>query len=132
MGKTIEFESRFSGKVNLELEINTNLNNGRLYIGLNEQTEDYLEPYADLTVNINGVCPDYCGYVDINNMPELEQLIEENELGEFTGIMGQSGFCNYPLYLFSAEKLREYCPDGMQMYENRIGKVPEQEPERKR
>lgn len=61
MGKTIEFESRFSGKVNLELEINTYLNNGRLYIGLNEQTEDYLEPYADLTVNINGVCPDYCG-----------------------------------------------------------------------
>lgn len=98
------------------------MNNGCLYIGLNEQSEEYSEPYGDMTVNLDGKAPDYCGFVDLNNMPELEKFIEDNKLGEFTGLMKQSGFCQYPLYLFDPERLRELCPDGMAMYEHSIGK----------
>jgi hypothetical protein len=48
-------------------------------------------------------------------------------MGEFLGLVKQSGFSQYPLYMFDAEKLRELCPDGMKMYEDSIGvkKTPE-------
>lgn len=123
--KTLELNSKWSGTVNVSLEINTYVNNNCLYIGL--VTGENMAWHGDLTINLAGKCPDYCGYVDINNMPELEEFIEKHELGEFTGLMGKSGFCTYPLYLFNVDKLREYCPDGMEMYERSIGKVQEKE-----
>ena len=121
MEKTLNLQSQYRGEIKVSLEINTYLNNGCMYIGLVEQGE-YPEPYGDLTVNLMGKVPDYCGYVDLNNMPELEKFIADNELGEFTGLMKRSGFCEYPLYLFNVNRLRKLCPDGMQVYEASIGK----------
>ena len=83
--------------------------------------EGNTEPYGDLTITLDGKVPDYCAYVDLNNMPELEKFIEENHMGEFSGLVKQSGFSQYPLYMFDAEKLRELCPEGMKMYEDSIG-----------
>ena len=126
MNKQLEMESRFSGKVKLELEISSYMDNNRIYIGLVEVDGEYPEPFADLTVNISAPCPDYCGYVDTNNCPELEGFIEKHGLGEFTGLMGNSGFCSYPLYLFDPEKLREVAPEGMENFERTVmGKTPE-------
>ena len=121
MEKTLNLQSQYGEEIKVSLEINTYLNNGCMYIGLVEQGE-YPEPYGDLTVNLMGKVPDYCGYVDLNNMPELEKFIADNELGEFTGLMKRSGFCEYPLYLFNVDRLRELCPDGMLVYESGIGK----------
>ena len=120
MKKHLEMESRFSGKVTLELEINSYMDNNRLYIGLVEVGGEYPEHFADLTVNISAPCPDYCGYVDTNNCPELEGFIEKHGLGEFTGLMGGSGFCSYPLYLFNPEKLREAAPEDMELFERTV------------
>ena len=86
MNKQLEMDSRFSGKAKLELEINAYRNNNRMYIGLVEVGGEYSEHFADLTVNISAPCPDYCGYVDINNCPELEGFIEEHELGSLPGL----------------------------------------------
>ena len=133
MNKQLEMESRFSGKVKLELEISSYMDNNRIYIGLVEVDGEYPEPFADLTVNISAPCPDYCGYVDINNCPELEGFIEKHGLGEFTGLMGNSGFCSYPLYLFDPEKLREVAPKGMENFERTVmGKTPEKVQEERR
>lgn len=68
------------------------------------------EPIATLTVNImDGVCQsegiEYA-YVDTNNNPTAEEFIKENNLGEFTGVFGQSGYCSYPLYKFNLKKLK--------------------------
>jgi len=128
MKKQLEMDSRFSGKVTLELEINSYMDNNRMYIGLVEVGGEYPEHFADLTVNISAPCPDYCGYVDTNNCLELEEFIVKNGLGEFTGLMGSSGFCSYPLYLFNPEKLREAAPEDMEHFERTVmGIVPEKD-----
>lgn len=127
--KLLELNTQWGSKEQVQLEINTYLNNNGLYIGLLSKTEDGMESYGDLTVNLVDKAPDYCAYVDMNNMPELEKFIEDNELGEFTGLMQRRGFCEYPLYLFNVDKLRELCPEGMELYERTIGMV--KEPEKK-
>ncbi len=74
-------------------------------------------PYGDVTLNLTTSVPAYCAFVDTNNMPELEDFLVKNGIAEFTGLSQQSGFCQFPLYLFDAEKLRKLCPDGMADYE---------------
>lgn len=58
------------------------------------------ESYGNLTVNFDEKLPPNHAYVDTNNMPSAIKFIEENALGEFTGMAKQSGFCTYPLYKF--------------------------------
>lgn len=120
--KELTLNTQWGTTGRVQLEISQYMNNGCLYIGLVSYEDGYPEPYGDLTVNLTGKAPDYCGYVDLNNMPELEKFIEENDLGEFTGLTQRSGFCEYPLYLFNVDKLRELCPEGMQAYEHSIGR----------
>lgn len=56
-------------------------------------------PYASLTVNIPGVTLDENEVViDINNLPEAEDFIRNNNLGRFTGRYVVSGYCEYPIY----------------------------------
>lgn len=118
MGTTLEIKSPWAGTREVKLDINQYANNHCLYLGLSTVKG---EPYGSITVNLEGKVPDYCGYVDTNNMPEIENFIKKYELGEFTGISEKSGFCSYPLYLFDVEKLRELCPEGMLKYEMNIG-----------
>lgn len=129
MGKTLELNTQWGSTEKVELEINQYRNNGCLSIGLIAVGEEYSEPYGDMTVNLNGRVPDYCGYVDMSNMPELAEFIEKNDIGEVTGLTARSGFNEYPLYLFHVDKLRELCPEGMAAYEHNIGK--DKKPEEK-
>lgn len=131
MEQTLNLNTQWGSLEKVQLEISNYMNNNGLYIGLNAVGGEYTESYGDITVNIDGKAPDYCGYVDINNMPELEKFIEENDLGEFTGLTKRSGFCEFPLYMFNPDKLRELCPEGMEGYERsiRADKKLEQRPQ---
>ena len=119
--KTLELATQWGSTEKVQLEINNYMNNNGLYLGLKRKEDDYFEPYGDISVNLGVKAPDYSAYVDLNNMPELVKFIEENDLGEFTGLTQRSGFCEYPLYMFHVDKLRELCHEGMATYEANIG-----------
>ena len=70
-------------------------------------TEDG-EPYADITVCL----PEFKlkpndQFVDTNNLPGIDEWLEENGLAKYLGVCGCSGYCEYPLMKFNTEKLRE-------------------------
>lgn len=86
----------------VQMEKTSYKNNGNLAIVLTCYDSEYdcWEPYGNLTVNLNNKLPANMAYVDVNNMPNAEEFITENNLGEDTGDIGFSGFCCYPLYKF--------------------------------
>lgn len=127
MEKKLELKTQWGTTEQVSIEINTYLNNGNMYIGLTTDGDGYPEPYGDVTVNLGEKVPDFCGYIDTNNMPELEKFLVDNDIGEFTGFMQRSGFCVYPMYMFNVDKLRELCPDGMEAYEKSKGYGKKQE-----
>lgn len=103
--KTYKVETDF-GTYEVELGVSEYLNNGSLAIELIDAEER--ESFAILTVNINEKGADKeTAYVDINDCPWATKFIEDNELGEFTGKYGRSGFCVYPLYKFNLDKIKE-------------------------
>ena len=111
------YHSEFSGEKEVKLDIQTYQNNGRIYIGLLCKEDGCFEPFANVTVNIDAPTPDFGGYLDTNHLSNVEKFISENGLGTFTGFMGQSGYCSYPLYQFHVDRLRELCPEQMAAYE---------------
>lgn len=72
------------------------------------------EPFAILTVNIedsNNL--ERFGYkdaafVDVNNCPWAESFLTENGLAKPLGLHGVSGYCEYPLYRFFLDRIKEY------------------------
>lgn len=113
--KTLIYKSEDIGDTTVALHISQYVNTGAIYIGLIDCEE--CQPFCDVTVNLGGCVSDFYGYLDTNKLSDIGKFVEENGLGEFTGVMGRSGFCRYPLYKFNREKLREFCPDGLEQYE---------------
>ena len=69
------------------------------------------EPYGTLTVNLaddNELLPKYHAYVDVNNMPEAEDILKGAGIVKSTEDMRLSGFVAYPLYEFDKDVLAEY------------------------
>lgn len=64
-------------------------------------------PFATLTVNLNEKLPGNQAYVDVNNCPWASEFIAVNGIGRFTGKIGFSGWCEYPLYEFDLDKIKE-------------------------
>lgn len=127
----MEYKSKWGIVENVELKINSYRNNGSLFMELWDTGGEYPEAYGNITVNLDNEIPAYCAYVDTNNMPEMEEFIRENKLGVFTGLTKESGFCEYPLYLFDSDKLRELCPKGLAEYEKAKGIEPEKDEQEK-
>lgn len=119
------YTSPYSDKpIEMELQISRYLNTGGIYVGLFTMEENFPEPYGDITVNL-GTVPDYCGFLDVNNLPGIAEFVEKNDLARPLNILLPSGFCCYPLYEFNKEKLRELCPEGMKEYEQAVAKARE-------
>lgn len=93
--KQVTYNSSITGETQVTFDIQQYMNNRAMFIGLMCNEDGYEEPFGDVTVNLSVAAPNYCGYLNVNDMPDIEKFITDNDLGEFTGFTQRSGFCEY-------------------------------------
>lgn len=110
----------YGKKVPLELQVRSYYSGGNLALLLVDWSDDYPEPWGDLSVNLGYAMEKDCAFVDVNDMgEEILPWIEKNGLGTPTGRTQQSGFVTYPEYRFHADRLRALDDYGYQEYSER-------------
>ena len=80
--------------------------NGNLAIILMDDVT--FDTFDYITVNLDFKLKPYYAFIDSNTFTGIKEIIEKYHLGVSTGNFAKSGFCDYELYLFDLEKLKEY------------------------
>ena len=117
--KTLVFDWEF-GHEALALEVSSYANNGCLYIGLHNKTEEGFDQFGNLTVNLpmSSMIPPEPNEAYIDHFLSKENLrfIKKHKLGVVLPEIGFSGYCAYAKVAFDMERLREFDPKGVEGY----------------
>ena len=117
--KTLGFDWEF-GHEELALEVSSYANNGCLYIGLHNKTEEGFDQFGNLTVNLpmsSMIQPEPNeAYIDHFLSKENLRFIKKHKLGVVLPEIGFSGYCAYAKVAFDMERLREFDPKGVEGY----------------
>lgn len=117
--KTLGFDWEF-GHEELALEVSSYANNGCLYIGLHNKTEEGFDQFGNLTVNLpmSSMIPPEPNEACIDHFLSKENLrfIKKHKLGVVLPEIGFSGYCAYAKVAFDMERLREFDPKGVEGY----------------
>ena len=89
---------------------------GNLAIQMVAWEDGYPEPWASLTVNLDGKRQKDCAFIVSYGVPVFPVWFFWYGLAVPTGILQRSGFCEYPEYRFRADRLQELDPDGYASY----------------
>ena len=117
--KTLGFDWEF-GHEELALEVSSYANNGCLYIGLHNKTEEGFDQFGNLTVNLpmSSMIPPEPNEAYIDHFLSKENLrfIKKHKLGVVLPEIGFSGYCAYAKVAFDMERLWEFDPKGVEGY----------------
>ena len=80
---------------------------GNLSIAMLTWENGYGEPWASLTVNLEGTRQKDCAFINTNGDPDFPVWLIRHGLAIPTGIVQHSGNCKYPEYRFRAERLQQ-------------------------
>lgn len=89
---------------------------GNLAIAMHTWENGYAEPWASLTVNLDGERGKDCAFIDTNGDADFPVWLIRHGLAIPTGATQCSGYCEYPEYRFRADRLRELDPEGYAEY----------------
>lgn len=101
-----------------KIKISQYTNSGNIAICMfcKDPKDGFEEPYDNLTKYIEDL-PPFMGFVNIDNVPFIEEFIKENDLGKrVKNCEIQYRNVSYPLYTFNEEKLKELDKDGFDEY----------------
>lgn len=106
---TLNTQMTFGQDIPVFFRIDHYVSNDNLFVGLVTDRDGFYEPWNDLTTNIGRFCEPNCSFIDINNngIDVLDWLLA-NHLGELTGRVECSGFCDYPEFRFNMDELNKY------------------------
>ena len=96
---------------NLEFAFTTSTysTTGNTYVGIHCKENDCIEPYRNLTVNLDMQLGEGLAFIDVNNADKkLLLFLEEHGFITPTGVTKPSGFVVYPLYRLNLDKIGEY------------------------
>ena len=117
--KTLGFDWEF-GHEELALEVSSYADNGCLYIGLHNKTEEGFDQFGNLTVNLpmSSMIPPEPNEAYIDHFLSKENLrfIKKHKLGVVLPEIGFSGYCAYAKVAFDMERLRDLDPKGVEEY----------------
>lgn len=120
--KTYEYKAEY-GDYTLRPWLNKYANNNQLALGFDYYVEgdDSWEAFSMATINV-GTVPYLYGCIDTNdNGTRMVKFLEENGFGQDTGYFMSSGFCQYPIFKFNEEKLKEIDPKVFAEYSKAHG-----------
>lgn len=81
-----------------------------------DQNENVTEQYAVLTVSFGDfLALKNCAFIDTNNCPFAPQLLSD-EIAQDTGHSKISGYCEYPLWVFKEDFLKEIGGEKYEQY----------------
>lgn len=83
--------------------------NGNTCIGIWCKEGDYIEPFANLTVNLDLPLIKNTAFIDVNNLDKrLISYLEKNGFIKCLKVTRRSGYVTYPLYRLELNKIKEY------------------------
>ncbi len=89
--------------------ISTYLATGNTYVGVDCRENCFIEPYCNLTVNLDVRLEEALAFIEVNNADKkLLLFLEEQGFIAPTGATRSSGYVVYPLYRLNLDKIREY------------------------
>lgn len=107
---------RLNTEATYKLSISTYGYGSGLAIDLLEKEGGSFVFYGNLTVNLSIACDVNAAYIDVNHNAGIIEILLEHQMGKLTGRVYQSGFCQYPEFLFDEEKLRQADESGYLKY----------------
>ena len=96
---------------NLEFAFTTSAysTTGNTYVGIHCKENDCIEPYCNLTVNLDMQLGKGLAFIDVNNADKrLLRFLEKQGFITPTGVTMPSGYVVYPLYRLNLNKIGEY------------------------
>lgn len=124
------YRDNFGDENNVALVLNMYRDNNNLYIGLEEHDEefDFWDPFCDVTVNVRTLpFLESAINIEFGGQEKIDFLIQ-NGFGELTDKKLRSGFLEFPVFRFNAEKLKELDPAFFAKYAREHGMSVDKHP----
>ena len=117
------YKDNFGDDNNVALVLNMYRDNNNLYVGLEEYDKEYdfWDPYCDVTVNIRTLpFLESAINIEFGGQGKID-FLTQNGFGQLTDKKLRSGFLEFPVFRFNAEKLKNLDPEFFEKYSKEHG-----------